>query len=110
MVAQKEQRFPQRDHYFPHKLPCLSTPQGGLVDPQLRASNEHLPSVRVPRAGGRSGYPFLCYRMVASKLTLAFMELEIRQFASAFSINSLALAASAFTERVIVGFNVMVVN
>jgi hypothetical protein len=27
--------------------------QGGLFDPQMRASNEHLPSVRVPRAGGR---------------------------------------------------------
>ncbi len=33
------------------------SPQGGLVDPQMRASNEHLPSVRVPRAGGRPGYP-----------------------------------------------------
>ena len=31
--------------------------KGGLVDPRLRASNEHLPSVRVPRAGGRPGYP-----------------------------------------------------
>ena len=30
---------------------------GGLVDPQLRASNEHLLSVRVPRAGGRPGRP-----------------------------------------------------
>ena len=34
------------------------------------------------------------YWMVGSKLTLAFMELEIRQFASAFSISSLDLAAS----------------
>ena len=48
--------------------------------------------------------------MVGSKLTLAFMELEIRQFASAFSINSLALAASAFAGSVMVGFNVMAVN
>ena len=48
--------------------------------------------------------------MVASKLTLAFMELEIRQFASAFSINSMALAASAFAESVMVGFSVMAVN
>ena len=39
---------------FPHFLYT-----GGLVDPRLRASNEHLPSVRVPRAGGRPGYPFL---------------------------------------------------
>jgi hypothetical protein len=31
-----------------------------------------------------------------SKLTLGFMELEISQFASAFSISSLALVASAF--------------
>ena len=32
---------------------------GGLVDPRVRASNEHLPSVRVPRAGGRPGCPRL---------------------------------------------------
>jgi hypothetical protein len=38
------------------------------------------------------------YRIVRSKLTLVFMEFEIRQFASAFSISSLALAASAFAE------------
>jgi hypothetical protein len=31
--------------------------KGSLVDPQLRASNEHIPIVRVPRAGGRPGYP-----------------------------------------------------
>ena len=31
--------------------------QGGLVDPRLRASNEHIPIVRVPRAGGRPGHP-----------------------------------------------------
>jgi hypothetical protein len=31
--------------------------KGGLVDPQLRASNEHILIVRVPRAGGRPGYP-----------------------------------------------------
>ena len=31
--------------------------QGSLVDPRLRASNEHIPIVRVPRAGGRPGYP-----------------------------------------------------
>jgi len=30
---------------------------GGLVDPRMRASNEHLLSVRVPRAGGRPGCP-----------------------------------------------------
>jgi len=27
--------------------------KGNLVDPRLRASNEHIPIVRVPRAGGR---------------------------------------------------------
>jgi len=27
--------------------------EGGLVDPRLRASNEHILIVRVPRAGGR---------------------------------------------------------
>ena len=31
--------------------------KGSLVDPPLRASNEHIPIVRVPRARGRSGYP-----------------------------------------------------
>jgi len=31
--------------------------RGSLVDPQLRASNEHILIVRVPRAGGRPGYP-----------------------------------------------------
>ena len=31
--------------------------KGGLVDPQLRASNEHIPIVRVPRARGRPGCP-----------------------------------------------------
>jgi hypothetical protein len=31
--------------------------KGGLVDPRLRASNEHILVVRVPRAGGRPGYP-----------------------------------------------------
>jgi hypothetical protein len=31
--------------------------EGGLFGLPLRASNEHLPSVRVPRAGGRPGYP-----------------------------------------------------
>jgi hypothetical protein len=32
--------------------------KGSLVDPRMRASNEHIPIVRVPRAGGRPGYPF----------------------------------------------------
>ena len=31
--------------------------KGGLVDPRLRASNEHILIVRVPRAGGRLGCP-----------------------------------------------------
>jgi hypothetical protein len=31
--------------------------KGGLVDPRMRASNEHILLVRVPRAGGRPGYP-----------------------------------------------------
>ena len=31
--------------------------KGSLVDPRMRASNEHLLSVRVPRAGGRPGCP-----------------------------------------------------
>ncbi|MEP6889864.1 MAG: hypothetical protein ABI955_04110, partial [Nitrospirota bacterium] len=31
--------------------------KGSLVDPRLRASNEHILIVRVPRAGGRPGCP-----------------------------------------------------
>ena len=31
--------------------------KGPLVDPRLRASNEHILIVRVPRAGGRPGDP-----------------------------------------------------
>ena len=34
-----------------------SLDEGGLVDPQLRASNEHILIVRVPRARGRPGHP-----------------------------------------------------
>jgi hypothetical protein len=44
--------------------PSLSLPaalaypiKGGLVDPLLRALNEHIHIVRVPRAGGRPGCP-----------------------------------------------------
>ena len=37
-------------------IPYL-TFKGSLVDPRLRASNEHILIVRVPRAGGRPGYP-----------------------------------------------------
>lgn len=62
------------------------------------------------QAPSPSSFSASCYRIVASKLTLAFIELEIRQFASAFSISSLALAASAFAGSVMVGFNVMAVN
>ena len=35
----------------------LFSPKGSLVDPRLRASNEHILIVRVPRAGGRPGCP-----------------------------------------------------
>ena len=35
----------------------LCSLKGSLVDPRLRASNEHIPIVRVPRAGGRLGCP-----------------------------------------------------
>ncbi|MEO5631258.1 MAG: hypothetical protein ABIQ24_05225, partial [Nitrospiraceae bacterium] len=31
--------------------------KGSLVDPRVRASNEHIPIVRLPRAGGRPGCP-----------------------------------------------------
>lgn len=45
-----------------------------------------------------------------STVTLVLMELEIRQFASALAINSLALAESAPGARRILGFTVTVVN
>jgi hypothetical protein len=48
--------------------------------------------------------------MTGSSVTVAFMELEIRQFASAFSISSLALAASSPDFKVMEGLIVMVVN
>jgi hypothetical protein len=38
--------------------------KGGLVDPRLRASNEHILIVRVPRAGGRPGYPALFFSIL----------------------------------------------
>ena len=46
---------PGSTRIFP-SLPVLLK-KGGLVAPRLRASNEHIPIVRVPRAGGRPGYP-----------------------------------------------------
>ena len=48
--------------------------------------------------------------MTGSNVTVAFIELEIRQLASAFSISSLALAASASDSKVMVGLIVMAVN
>ena len=40
--------------------PALVYPlKGRLVDPLMRASNEHILIVRVPRAGGRPGCPSL---------------------------------------------------
>ncbi len=35
--------------------------EGSLVDPRLRASNEHIPIVRVPRAGRRPGSPLFLF-------------------------------------------------
>jgi hypothetical protein len=47
-----------RSELSAHVFPILQFNfKGGLVDPQLRASNEHILIVRVPRAGGRPGYP-----------------------------------------------------
>ena len=49
----------QKEHLAARILSKLSdfSPQvGSLVDPRLRASNEHILIVRVPRAGGRPGY------------------------------------------------------
>ena len=35
--------------------------EGGLVDPRLRALDEHILIVRVPRAGGRPGSPLFLF-------------------------------------------------
>jgi hypothetical protein len=43
--------------HAPSKIARFFSSQGSLVDPQVRASNEHLLSVRVPRARGRPGCP-----------------------------------------------------
>jgi len=45
--------FPKPSH---RPRSYLSSP-GSLIDPRMRASNEHLLSVRVPRPGGRLGCP-----------------------------------------------------
>ncbi len=42
------------DHQPPSLLPYFIS-KGSLVDPRMRASKEHIPIVRVPRAGGRPG-------------------------------------------------------
>jgi hypothetical protein len=42
----------------PSKLARYSPPGDGLVDPQMRALNEHLLSVRVPRARRAPGHSF----------------------------------------------------
>ena len=79
--------------------------------PTARVQRGESATARCASTGDSPGHPSLpCYRIVASKLTLAFMELDIRQFASAFSINSLALVASVLATSVMVGFNVMAVN
>lgn len=43
------------DMYASSKLAVLSPGMGWVTDLPLRASNEHIPIVRVPRAGGRPG-------------------------------------------------------
>ena len=50
-VIDLPQRAPQSHFSF----------EGSLVDPRLRASNEHIPIVRVPRAGGRPGSPLFLF-------------------------------------------------
>ena len=49
--------------------------KGSLVDPRMRASNEHIPIVRVPRAGGRLGDPIPPF---SAGLLAVHPELEIR--------------------------------
>jgi hypothetical protein len=41
----------------PVQAHSLISSKGSLVDPLVRASNEHILIVRVPRAGGRPGCP-----------------------------------------------------
>jgi hypothetical protein len=57
-----------RDGWDDPNCARLPNPQfifkGGLVDPRLRASNEHILIVRVPRAGGRPGYPALFFSIL----------------------------------------------
>jgi hypothetical protein len=40
--------------------------KGSLVDSRLRASNEHILIVRVPRAGERPGYPTSFFSILPS--------------------------------------------
>lgn len=107
---------------IPPRFPVVSSPGEGFrcaLDPSPHACSE-LPSAvssgssKSARCSSAEDHqappPPLCYRMIGSKITLAFMELEIRQFASAFSISSLALTASVLVSRMMVGFNVMVEN
>ena len=93
------------------ELPLI---RGGWDDPYCARPTRAFGGRALREHGDRPIHPAhfsaSCYRMVGSKLTLAFMELEIRQFASAFSISSLALVASPFAGSVMVGFNVMAVN
>src|SRR5437016_2614619 len=56
--ASRKDRLPSP--FFSPSSPT-SLDEGRLVDPQLRASNEHILIVRVPRARGRLGGPHLLF-------------------------------------------------
>ncbi len=43
------------NHQTPSPLPNFIF-KGGMFDSRMRASNEHIAIVRLPRAGGRPGY------------------------------------------------------
>src|ERR1043166_5978776 len=62
--------------------------KGSLVDPRLRASNEHILIVRVPRAGERPGYP-----------TPLFSTLLMRDFLAAQIYFSHALVSLHLLDR-----------
>ena len=81
-------RFRDGDRWiFPCARPTIScslqvrlflSSKGGLVDPRLRASNEHIPIVRVPRAGGRR-LPFSSHALHEHRRSSAFIPPSVRE-------------------------------
>ena len=57
LVRHARTRVAEAILYCAHPFHPYLLLRGSLVDPRLRASNEHILIVRVPRAGGRPGCP-----------------------------------------------------